>query len=275
MNRFSPSPFEAVSSLWHRRGLVRTMVRREVLGRYRGSLLGLAWSFFNPLLMLGVYTFVFSTIFKSRWADPAQEQASQVPAALILFAGLIVNGFFSEVLGRASTLIVGNVNYVKKVVFPLELLPVVAVGSALVHACISLVVLLAACLVLGVGVPWTAVFLPFILMPLIVLVLGLAWILAALGVFLRDVSQLIGVVLAMLLFLSPIFYPSSAVPAFARDFMMFNPLTLIVEQVRAVLIWRQLPDVPALCAYLGVSVAVACGGFAWFQLTRKGFADVL
>jgi hypothetical protein len=105
------------------------MVRREVLGRYRGSLLGLAWSFFNPLLMLGVYTFVFSTIFKSRWADPAQEQASQVPAALILFAGLIVNGFFSEVLGRASTLIVGNVNYVKKVVFPLELLPVVAVVS--------------------------------------------------------------------------------------------------------------------------------------------------
>ncbi len=262
-----------VRSLWRNRQLIAQMTKREVVGRYKGSAMGLAWSFFNPVFMLTVYTFVFSEVFKSRWGVGGEESKTQF--AVVLFVGMIVHGLFAEVLNRAPALILSNVNYVKKVVFPLEILPVIAMGAALFHSLISLGVLLAAFVLFNGYLHWTAVFTPLVLLPLIMLTLGLSWMLASLGVFLRDVGQTIGIITTVLMFLSPVFYPVSAVPEKFRQFIMANPLTFIIEQAREVLIWGHLPNWMALGIYTLVATVVAWVGYAWFQKTRKGFADVL
>ena len=261
-------------SLWHHRQLIVQMTTREVVGRYKGSVMGLAWSFFSPVLMLVVYTFVFSEIFKARWGGPGGDD-SKTLFAVVLFVGMIVLGLFSEVLNRAPSLILGNVNYVKKVVFPIEILPVIAMGAALFHSLISLGVLLAAFVLFNGYLHWTAVFTPLVLLPLVILTMGLAWMLASLGVFLRDVGQTIGIVTTLLMFLSPVFYPITAVPERFRAFIMANPLTFIIEQAREVLIWGHLPNWLGLGAYTLAATVIAWAGYAWFQKTRKGFADVL
>ncbi len=186
-----PTSLVALSkSLWYNRQLIFQMTKREVMGRYKGSSMGLAWSFFNPVFMLVVYTFVFSIVFKSRWGG----DESRTLFALVLFVGMIVLGLFSEVLNRAPSLILGNVNYVKKVIFPLEILPVVVMGAALFHGLVSLNVLLAAFLLFNGYLHWTIIFVPLIFLPLIIITLGLAWMLAAIGVFLRDVGQTVSIV---------------------------------------------------------------------------------
>ena len=261
-------------SLWRNRQLIVQMTKREVVGRYKGSALGLAWSFFNPVFMLVVYTFVFSEIFKSRWGGVGGDD-SKTQFAVVLFVGMIVLGLFSEVLNRAPGLILSNVNYVKKVVFPIEILPVIAIGAALFHTLISLGVLLAAFMLFNGYLHWTAVFTPLVLLPLIILTSGLAWMLASLGVFLRDVGQTIGIITTVLMFLSPVFYPVTAVPERFRPFIMANPLTFIIEQAREVLIWGHFPNWAGLGAYTVAAVVIAWIGYAWFQKTRKGFADVL
>ena len=260
-------------SLWRNRQLIAQMTRREVMGRYKGSVMGLAWSFFNPVFMLVVYTFVFSVIFKSRWGVGGEDSKTQF--AVVLFVGMIVHGLFAEVLNRAPGLILSNVNYVKKVVFPLEILPVIAMGATLFHSLISLSVLLIAFVMFNGYLHWTAMFTPLVLLPLVILTLGLAWMLASLGVFLRDVGQTIGIITTVLMFLSPVFYPMTAVPERFRPFIMANPLTFIIEQAREVLIWGRLPNWTGLGGYTLVATAIAWGGYAWFQKTRKGFADVL
>ena len=229
-----------VRSWWRNRELMVQMTKREVVGRYKGSVLGLAWSFFNPVLMLTVYTFVFSVVFKARWGMGDEETKTQF--AVILFTGLIVHGLFADVLNRAPGLILSNVNYVKKVVFPLEILPGVAMGAALFHSAISLAVLLLAFVLVNGFLHWTVILAPLVFMPLVILILGLAWFLAALGVYLRDVGQTISILTMVLLFLSPIFYPVTALPEEFRPWLLVNPLTFIIEQARAVLIWGQLPD---------------------------------
>ena len=261
-------------SLWRNRALILQLTRRDVIGRYQGSAMGLAWSFFNPVLMLVVYTFVFSEIFKSRWGGIGGND-SKTLFALVLFVGMIVLSLFSEVLNRAPGLILSNVNYVKKVVFPLEIMPVVTMAATLFHGMVSLAVLLGAFALFNGYVNWTAVFLPLVLLPLVVLTTGLAWILASLGVFLRDVGQTIVIVTTLLMFLSPVFYPITAVPEDFRAIIMANPLTFIIEQAREVLIWGHQPDWLGLGIYLIAAIVVAWAGFAWFQKTRKGFADVL
>lgn len=261
-------------SLWRNRQLILQMTQREVVGRYKGSAMGMAWSFFNPVFMLVVYTFVFSEIFKSRWGGVGGDD-SKTQFAVVLFVGMIVLSLFSEVLNRAPGLILANVNYVKKVVFPIEILPVIAMGAALFHTLISLGVLLAAFLLFNGYLHWTAVFTPLVLLPLVILTIGLAWMLASLGVFLRDVGQTIVIITTVLMFLSPVFYPVTAVPERFRPFIMANPLTFIIEQAREVLIWGHLPNWLGLGAYTLAAVAIAWAGYAWFQKTRKGFADVL
>lgn len=270
-----PASVAALSrSLWRNRSLIAQMTKREVVGRYKGSAMGLAWSFFNPVFMLVVYTFVFSEIFKSRWGGLGGEE-SKTQFALVLFVGMIVLNLFSEVLNRAPSLILSNVNYVKKVVFPIEILPVIAMGAALFHTLISLVVLLAAFVLFNGYLHWTVLFIPLILLPLVVLTVGLAWILASLGVFLRDIGQTIVIITTVLMFLSPVFYPVSAVPAVFRPFIMANPLTFIIEEAREVIIWGHLPNWLGLSGYALAALIVAFAGYAWFQKTRKGFADVL
>lgn len=272
MRQFSASPIEMFASLWRNRELIKASANREVLGRYRGSVMGMLWSFFNPLFMLLVYTFVFSVVFKARWNSGSD---SKTEFALVLFAGLIVFNLFSECMNRAPGLILGNVNYVKKVVFPLEILPWVALCSALFHGAISLLVWLAAYSVFF-GIPHaTVLYLPIILLPFGLFIMGLAWALASLGTYLRDVSQFIGVITTALMFLSPIFYPATALPETYRHLLYLNPITPVVEQTRDVLFWGKAPDFSVLGIYLIVTAIVAWLGFAWFQKTRKGFADVL
>jgi lipopolysaccharide transport system permease protein len=263
-----------VKSLWRNRQLIAQMTKREVVGRYQGSAMGLAWSFFNPVFMLVVYTFVFSEIFKSRWSGIGGNE-SKTQFAVVLFVGMIVLNLFSDVLNRAPGLIIANVNYVKKVVFPIEILPVITMGAALFHALISLCVLLAAFFLFNGYLHWTAIFAPLVLLPLLVITMGLAWMLASLGVFLRDVGQTITIITTVLMFLSPVFYPVTALPEKFRPFMMANPLTFIIEQAREVLIWGHLPNWIGLGAYSAAAVVIAWAGYAWFQKTRKGFADVL
>jgi lipopolysaccharide transport system permease protein len=261
-------------SLWANRQLIAQLTRRDVVGRYKGSAMGLTWSFFNPVFMLIVYTFVFSVIFQSKWGG-AGGDGSKTQFALLLFVGMIVMSLFSDVLNRAPTLVLGNVNFVKKVVFPIEILPVVAVGAALFHGFISFAVLLVAFIVFNGYLHWTLVFLPVVVLPLVILITGLSWALASLGVFLRDVGQTIVILTTVLMFLSPIFYPITAVPEAYRGVIMANPMTFIIEQAREVLIWGRTPDWLGLGLYAVVATVVAWLGFAWFQKTRKGFADVL
>ena len=261
-----------VSSLWRHRFLIWQMTKREVIGRYRGSVMGLMWSFLNPVLMLAVYTFVFTVVFNARWGT---ESNSKGEFAIVLFAGMIVHGLFAECANRAPGLILNNVNYVKKVVFPLEILPWVTLGSALFHAGVSFAVLLIFYAVTHSSLNWTAIFLPALLLPLALLTMGVAWFLASVGVFVRDVGQTIGIVTTIMLFLSPVFYPVSALPEQLRLLLLLNPLTFVIEQVRSVLIWGNMPDWIGLAVYSLCSVAVAWTGFFCFQKMRKGFADVL
>ena len=269
---YPASPRALFASLWGNRELIAQLTRREVLSRYRGSVLGLAWSFFNPLLMLGVYTFVFSVVFKARWG-PGDE--SKADFAIVLFVGMIIHGLFAECVNRAPGLILANANYVKKVVFPLEILPWVAAGSALFHSAVSIAVLLMAQLVFQHALAWTIVFLPIVLLPLLFATMGLAWFLSAIGVYVRDIGQTIGIFTMVLLFLSPVFYPVDALPENYRILLLFNPLTYVIEDARRVLIWGEPPDWAILMVYVAASFAVAWLGFWWFQRTRRGFADVL
>lgn len=272
MRSFSASPVELFASLWRNRSLIKASIKREVLGRYRGSFMGILWSFFNPLLMLAVYTFVFSVVFKARWSAGGE---SQTEFALLLFTGMVVFNLFAECINRAPGLILGNPNFVKKVVFPLEILPWVSLGTALFHGAISLGVWLLAYLLL-IGLPHaTLLYFPLILLPYSLFIMGLSWALAALGVYLRDVGQFIGTVTTVLMFFSPIFYPVSALPEAYRPLLYMNPLTPAVEQTREVLFWGKAPDLALLGVYLLVSSIIAWVGFVWFQKTRKGFADVL
>jgi lipopolysaccharide transport system permease protein len=249
------------------------MSKREVIGRYRGSVMGLAWSFFNPLLMLVIYTFVFSVVFKARWGLGTDD--SRTSFAILLFVGLIVHGLFSESLNRAPGLIVSNVNYVKKVIFPLEILPWVAFGSALFHASISFCVLLLAQIILNQSIPLTAVLFPVLLLPIVFGTMGLAWFLAALGVYLRDIGQVTSIFTTVMLYISAVFFPITALPDRYQIWLKMNPLAFIIEEERKVLIFGQMPDFGAWTLLLLVSMLIAWAGFAWFQKTRKGFADVV
>lgn len=272
MQSFRVSPAEMVGSLYRNRSLLVSLVKREVLGRYRGSVLGILWSFFNPLFMLAIYTFVFSVVFKARWHEGP---SSKTEFALLLFAGLIVFNLFAECVNKAPGLIVSNGNYVKRVIFPLELLPWATLGAALFHALVSIGVWILA-YVIFYGVPHlTILVFPIVMLPMLLMTMGVCWALASLGVYLRDVSQFIVLLTSVLMFLSPIFYPITALPEKYRFFLMLNPLSITIEQARATLFWGQWPAVHTTALYLLLSALVAWLGFAWFQKTRKGFADVI
>ncbi len=260
-------------SIHHNWSLIWQMTKREVIGRYRGSVMGVAWSFFQPLLMLVVYTFVFSVVFQAKWGGNLEN--GKVSFAIILFSGLIIHGLFAECVNRSPSLILSNVNYVKRVVFPLEILPVIALGTSLFHFMVSFLILLGAMMVAGLSFHFTALYLPLLLFPLVMATLGASWFMAAMGVYLRDLGHMVGVLTMIMLFLSPVFFPISAVPEQLRGLIYLNPLTFIIEQVRMVLIWGSSPDWLWLGLYCGISLCIAWFGFWSFQRTRKGFSDVV
>ena len=276
MNSNSPhptSPLAMVISVWAHRNLILRLTKREISGRYRGSFLGLAWSFFNPLLMLSIYTFVFSTVFKARW--DINTQNNQAEFALVLFVGLIIHSLLAEVISRAPMQILSNANYVKKVVFPIEILSVVNVATALFHSVISFAVLLLAQMFFS-GIPTSAAILtPLTVLPIVPLLLGLSWIFSSLGVYIRDISQVTGLAITALMFLAPIFYPITVLPDKFQTSMLFNPITVPIMETRKVLMFDAYPDWNAIAFYWLSSLSICCIGWWWFQRTRKGYSDVI
>lgn len=265
-------PLSPYRALFRHFTLVVQMARRDVIGRYRGSFAGLFWSFFNPLLMLVIYTFVFGVIFKSRWNA---QVSGHFQYAIVLFAGLNINTLFAECANRATTLIIENTNFVKRVVFPLETLAWSAVGSALFHLLVSTLVLLLMSLLVNWRIPWTFALFPIVVCCFLPFVVGLSWLLASLGVFLRDLKQVVGIITTALMFFAPILYPKEMVPPRYWVLMDLNPLTVIAEASQDVLVWGRQPHWDALAAYALVSCLFAWATFAWFERTRKGFADVV
>ena len=254
--------------------LLAQLVRRDVATQYRGSLLGVSWSLLTPLLMLTVYTFVFSEIFGARWQDSPVGSASRLGFALNVFCGLIVFNLLATVLTRAPALIVGYPNYVKKVVFPLALLPLMIVGSALVQAMVAYGVLVVALLLTGELAP-TALAAPLMALPPVLIAIALGWLLAALGVFLRDLGQVMVVVTQALLFLSPVFYPLSAVPELARPWFGINPLAWSIEALRGVTLYGRLPAWEEWALWTLTGLLAALMAYKAFQYLRSAFADVV
>jgi lipopolysaccharide transport system permease protein len=265
-------PQRVFTTLWHDRILIYQLVKRELVSRYRGSVLGLTWSFVTPLLMLSVYTFVFSVIFKVRWDV---DISSRGEFAMVLFAGLIVFQFFSECVSRAPTLMFENVSYIKRIVFPLESLAWVVVGSAMFNMIVSSGVLVFVHLVLVGWPPLSVLWLPIVLFPLAIFTVGCVWILSSIGVFLRDTRQVVGVIVPILLFATPIFYPVSKLPEELQRAIYLNPLAYIVEQVRDVMLFGRSPEAFGLSLYLVLACGTAWLALAWFTVTKRGFADVV
>ena len=261
-----------VSAFVHHASLTRELTKREVLGRYRGASFGLLWSLISPFLLLCVYTFAFGTVMGSRWPQIA---AGHTHFSIILFSGLIVHGLFSECFNRAPGLVLANPNFVKRVVFPLDILPWPMILSALFHTLMNVVVFIALRLFLDGEFAWTIVLLPLVLLPLVVLMLGLSWLMAALGVYLRDIAQVTGVISMAMLFLSSAMMPVESVPPVYRWIFQWNPLTPIIDQARNVMLWQRMPEWGVLSAYLLAAMVVMFAGRMCFEGTRKGFADVL
>lgn len=266
-------PIALMLNLWRRRDLIGQLTWRDITGRYRSSVLGVAWSFITPLVSLALYTFVFGVIFKARWPQARTDNLSEF--GLMLFAGLTAFSVLSETMTRSTSIITSSPNYVKKVVFPLEVLPVSVVGSALFHAGVSSLILVIAHQILHSTVAWTAIFLPLVFAPLVCLALGLGWFLASVGVYFRDIGHTIGLITQVLLFTTPIFYPVEALPANVRPLIEANPLTAILDNTRRVTLQAQFPDWGSLAISAALGLVVLSLGHAWFIKTKRGFADVI
>jgi lipopolysaccharide transport system permease protein len=253
--------------------LLRQLARREVIGRYQGSVLGLAWSFFNPLILLLVYTAFFT---HALGMQAVEQGDARVPYSHVLFVGLIIHGFFAECAQRAPKLVLSNPSYVKKVVFPLEILPWVSVVSATFHFAVSLLVLTVFVLATGGTLPATFPLVVLLVPPLVLLCLAVGWLFAALGVYIRDLGQVVGLLVTAMMFTAPVFFPFERFgdTAFARV-VALNPLTFLINQARDVTIWGRAPDVLGLGLYMLVAGLAAWAAYWWFQRARRGFADVL
>jgi lipopolysaccharide transport system permease protein len=263
-------------SLKHHFYLIKIMIARDVAARYKGSYLGLLWVFVTPLLLLSVYTFFFTVILKSKWpSNEAGLHHSNEMYAMLLFIGMIIHGFFSEAITRAPTIIINNTNYVKKVIFPLEILSFIVIGVASAQMIFNLIILFIALLVTGIGISWTALLLPLVILPLQISCLGIVWFFASLGVYLRDITQATGLIATITMFLSPVFYPASSLPEPYKTIMWLNPLTYVIEDTRKVLIFNTSPQWGWWFGNLVFSMFIAVIGYAWFQKTRKGFSDVI
>lgn len=263
----------ALKTLWSHKDLLKSLAWRDIALRYKGSSAGLLWAIITPLLMLGIYTAVFSGIFQARWG----QTGGPVEYAQQLFVGLTVHALAAECLNRSPGLMLSNGSYVKRVVFPLQLLPLVTLSTALFHFIISMAILLLFYVVVNHHFPFLGLFIytPLIVAPYLLWLAGISFFLSALGVYFRDIGQLMGLITTILLFLSPVFYPASMLPEHLQPIFALNPLTLIIEQLRAVLLDGGQPDLAALSLYTVGATAMASFGAWSFKKLRGGFADVL
>ncbi len=267
------NPWIGIKIILKNRDLLFQLVKRNIAVRYKGSVLGLFWSLAQPLMMLTVYTFVFSVIFKARWGIDNSD--SKAAFAIIMFCGMAVFNIFSESVTGSCSLITGNPNYVKKVIFPLEILPIAQVSAATVLGFIWFGLLLLGAIIFMKGLAWTMLLLPLVLIPLILLSCGLSFLAASLSVFFRDIQHLIGVIIQILFFMTPIFYPIQAIPEQYRWVMQINPLSSIVEQARTIFLYGKMLDWTMYGTGLLISLVIFQLGLVWFIKTKRGFADVL
>ena len=262
------------SAFGEHRTLIKQLLVREISARYRGSILGVVWSLVTPILMLCIFTFVFKYIFNARWSVQADD-GSDLNFAMVLFLGLLVHGMISDILTRSPGMILTNVNFVKKVIFPLETLTWVVLLSTLFNFVIGFCLLLGFVYIELHHIPLTTLLMPVILAPYVFMLLGISWILAAFGVYVRDIQQLSGTLATFLLFLSPVFYSITILPESLQRLILFNPISVVVEASRSVVIYGQHPDYTTLIIYSVISITIACLGFTLFQRMRRGFADVV
>jgi lipopolysaccharide transport system permease protein len=266
------TPQFASSHVWQHRRLIFTLAKREVSARFRGSILGVFWALLLPLTMLAIYSLVFGVIFKARWGV---ETGAKGEFAIILFTGLLLHALLADLITRSPLLMVHNANFVKKVVFPLEILPVVALLSGLFQFCVGFAVLLVGAVLVYGTLPLTLLFAPLIVWPFACIVLGGCWFLAAVGVYFRDIAQVMGVAATLLLFFSTVFYPAEHLPAALQPLIYLNPISFAADQLRLVTLQGAWPDWNGLALYYAAAFFALAFGFAVFQRARKGFADVL
>jgi len=267
------NPWGALSNLWYRRDLLRQLIIRNIQLRYKGTAMGLIWMVVTPLMMLAVYTFVFSVVFKARWGTDFGD--SKVAFALIIFCGMAVFNIFSESIIGSVNCISGNPNYVKKVVFPLEILPVSLVFSSMFFGLVSLAILLTGVVAFLHTLSMTVICLPLILIPLFLLSCGISWFVASLGAYIRDLTHIVGIVIQVLFFMTPIFYNIDMVPEKFRFVLNLNPLTPVVQMTRNIFIYSKWPDINSFVIAIAGSLVVFQLGYAWFMKTKRGFADVV
>jgi lipopolysaccharide transport system permease protein len=267
------SPVRMVKNLWLHRDLIGQITLREIMGRYRGSYLGSFWAIINPILLLGIFTFVFSVIFQAKWGGSVSDSKEEF--ALTLFCGLIIYNAFSECLNRAPGLILGNASYVKKTNFPVEILPVTVVLSACFNMLIGFLILIGGILIFLGFIRWTILYLPLVVFAVLILTLGLTWFISSLGVFIRDICNLIPFFTMALFFLTPIFYPITAVPPGFQALMSLNPLSVIIENNRRILMGGQSPDWRWFSGVILLSAMVMVAGYGFFIKSKRAFADVI
>lgn len=263
------NPWKVFTDIWPHRYLLGQLIKRDVLLRYRGAMFGVAWIFLSPLIMLAIFAFIFGQIFQARWP----QQSETLPFWLLLYCGLIAFNVFAETVSRAPTSVRGYPSFVKKIVFPVHILPLVPLGAALVHAVFNLFILVAALAWLG-ELQLKVLWVPILLIPVVLLAVGLSWLVAAWGVFIKDMGQIVPIFVQMLLFLSPVFYPSVAVPAALRPLYVYNPVGISIEAIRNAVTGHSV-SWSAWSFALGVAVLIAFMGSAFFKHSREEFADAL
>ncbi|PKF51779.1 ABC transporter permease [Enterovibrio nigricans] len=254
------------------RSLIKQLMLRDYTSRYKSGALGLAWTLINPLMMLCLYSFVFVTVFQMRWGV---NDVSGENFVLLLFTGILTHGIFAEFITRSPTLITSNPAYVKKVVFPLEILPITPLLGAMVNFLVGMILVLILQLWINETLSYTILLLPVILMPYIILLVGVSYIFSSLGVYFRDLSQISGILATIAIFASPVLFPLENVPEKFRGLLYLNPITLIVEQLREIVILGTVPNLFHTMLYLLVATIILILGFSWFRMVRKGFSDVL
>lgn len=268
------NPMRLIRALVPHRELITQFAMRDVQQKHRGSHLGLVWTGLAPLLMLAVYVLVFNTIFKARLNHSAPE--GPLDYAVMLYCGLMVFQIFMAPVSRAPKLIVSKMNFVKKMIFPLEILPVSVVLSSLVYSSVGLVLVLVAHFAMGGRLHAAMLLFPVVMAPAILLAVGLGWILSALGVFLRDIDDIVNTVVQRMMFLlTPLFYSIESVPEHLRVLVYLNPLSAVVDGARKTLLMGEQPNWMALGIWTAIALVVCQVGYAMFERLRRGFADVL
>lgn len=271
-----PSPIK--QALIHHKNLYTLLLKltyRDITARYKGSKAGMLWTLLTPIILLIVYSFVFGYVFQARWQGTSSENESQTLFALNLFSGMLIHGALSEVLTRNCSIYSAHTNYVKKIIFPLWILPITTALSTLFQASINLLILLTGLLIVQGSFHWQVLLLPFLILPFILTLFGIALLIASIGVYLKDLQQVMPLVTTILLFISPVFYPVSVLPESFQMVMHFNPLTSVIEMLRAVVFLGKLPTSGYMISSMLYGAAIFWVGFSVYKRLKVGFSDVL